>query len=565
MRKGLIFVLSFLCFVLMGCAGNGSKKETQGYEDVLVDYSQRILFVSSEVSYSNGYQNRGYFVMGDGARYFYDLSGEDGKYAETGNLYEYLTSHVSDFYREDFLSAAAVKKCIGYLYAVDKGAEIKTETVYAGGGQCDLYGVWFEADVPEFVWLGAQGSVKKELLDENAGRILEVLGVEWAFVNRESKMSPPPTPTGTPTPVPTSIPVPTKTPVPTSTPVPTPTPVTLQSLVTVLPAAQENRDEDEFLYPIKYNEMYGVINQYGEVIVEPVYASVSGFSEGMASVSAERGGKYGYINTEGELVIPMLYKHAYDFSEGLAAVWEGGRAGYIDKTGVYVIEPQFGWSAGPFSEGLAAVKDDLYAFVIDKEGQVVFEPKYYTIIGDFHDGRASVQMTGGYANLYGYIDTNFELVIEPITNGLTRDLPVSDFSEGFGIMYVERDEETAKKVYVDVDGNILGGYQFDLAFDFSDGLAYAERDGISGYIDTTGEFVLTEGYQGTYRDGLLRKVVDGKIGFMNRSGEMIIEPVYDNQLAEFENGYGIVTLGEDVICISKTGEEMWRIPIAERE
>ena len=119
----------------------------------------------------------------------------------------------------------------------------------------------------------------------------------------------------------------------------------LQSLVTVLPAAEEKRDEELFLYPIKYNGKYGVINQYGEVIVEPVYESVSKFSEGMARVSAEKHGKYGYINTEGELVIPMMYKSAYDFSEGLAAVWEGSRAGYIDKTGAYVIEPQFDWYA----------------------------------------------------------------------------------------------------------------------------------------------------------------------------------------------------------------------------
>ncbi len=563
MRKGLVWTLCVLCFLLAGCNGNSSEKETGNYTDVQIDYNQRILFVASELSYSNGYQNRGYFVMGDGARYFFDLSEEDGKYAETGNLYEYLLSHVSEFYREEFLSPEEVKKCIGYLYGVDRNAEIKSETMYFGGGQSDLYGLRFDSETPEFVWLGSQGSVDKELMDEDAGKIKALLGEDWAFTNRESKMSPTPMPTGTPTSVPTSPPI------PTSTPVPTPTPVSLQSLVTILPAAEEKKEKKLFLYPIKYNGKYGVINQYGEVIAEPIYESVSTFSEGMARVSAEKHGKYGYINTEGELVIPMIYKIAYDFSEGLAAVWEGSRAGYIDKTGDYVIEPQFDWYANSFSEGLAAVKyrdaSSPYAFVIDKEGQVVFESEYYTSIGEFHDGRASVQMIGGFACLYGYIDTNFELVIPPITSGLTRDLPNSDFSDGFGIMYVEIDEETAKKVYVDVDGNILGDYLFDKAYDFFDGLAYAERDGICGYIDTTGEFVLTDGYQGTFREGLLRKVADGKVGFTDKTGKIVIEPVYDKQLTEFENGYAIVVQGADIICISKTGEEMWRIPIAEGE
>ena len=187
MRKGLVFAFCFLCLLLAGCNGNGSDNKTQGYKDAREDYSQRILFIVSELSYSNGYQNRGYFVMGDGARYFFDLSEKDGKFAETGNLYEYLMSHVSEFYREEFLSLEDVKKCINYLYAVDRNAEIKKETMYFDGGQSDLYGIRYGSETPEFVWLGSQGSVYKELLDENAGKIKEILGADWAFTNRESK------------------------------------------------------------------------------------------------------------------------------------------------------------------------------------------------------------------------------------------------------------------------------------------------------------------------------------------------------------------------------------------
>lgn len=42
------------------------------------------------------------------------------------------------------------------------------------------------------------------------------------------------------------------------------------------------------------------------------------------------------------------------FSEGLAAVFIGCRWGYIDRTGSFVIKPQFRF-ASEFSEGLAAV------------------------------------------------------------------------------------------------------------------------------------------------------------------------------------------------------------------
>lgn len=93
-------------------------------------------------------------------------------------------------------------------------------------------------------------------------------------------------------------------------------------------------------------------------------------------------------------------------------------------------------------------------------------------------------------------------------------------------MYVEKEDESLNKMYVDVNGEILGGYEFEEAEDFSEGLAYAERDGICGYIDTTGEFV--------------------------------IAPVYDSYWDEgFENGYAVVSLDGVRICINEAGEEMW--------
>lgn len=73
-----------------------------------------------------------------------------------------------------------------------------------------------------------------------------------------------------------------------------------------------------FLYPIKHDGKYGVINQYGEVIVDAKYERIFPYKDGMARVKVN--GKYGFINSSGEMVIPADYKYAEDFSEGLAAV-----------------------------------------------------------------------------------------------------------------------------------------------------------------------------------------------------------------------------------------------------
>ena len=77
--------------------------------------------------------------------------------------------------------------------------------------------------------------------------------------------------------------------------------------------------------------------------------------EALAAVKI--GGKYGYINPTGEFVINPQFGNAGRFSEGLAHVdigVFGYKWGYINKAGERVIKPQF-YRAESFSEGLAAV------------------------------------------------------------------------------------------------------------------------------------------------------------------------------------------------------------------
>lgn len=68
-----------------------------------------------------------------------------------------------------------------------------------------------------------------------------------------------------------------------------------------------------------------------------------------------QGGKSGYIDKTGKVVISPQFDRAREFFEGLATAKFGGKWGYIDKSGKYVINPQFDW-AEEFSEGLAPVE-----------------------------------------------------------------------------------------------------------------------------------------------------------------------------------------------------------------
>src|SRR5713101_1957485 len=65
-------------------------------------------------------------------------------------------------------------------------------------------------------------------------------------------------------------------------------------------------------------------------------------------------GEWGYQDKSGTYVIPPQFDRAEHFSEGLAVVQLKHKFGYIDSTGRLVIPVKF-TQAAPFSEGLALV------------------------------------------------------------------------------------------------------------------------------------------------------------------------------------------------------------------
>lgn len=175
----LLCVIGLMTLILVAC--NDEEEKIKIEENMITEYNQKIYFILSEVANSNGFQNKGYFVMGDGAKYYYDLSKMEKKYADIRYLHQYLEENILNFEREEFLSPEDAERCRSFLFDVDSEAEVKTETVYFDGEQIDLYGVRYVETMPEFVLLKGRGSVNKELWDKNVESIIEILGEEWSY------------------------------------------------------------------------------------------------------------------------------------------------------------------------------------------------------------------------------------------------------------------------------------------------------------------------------------------------------------------------------------------------
>ncbi len=105
-------------------------------------------------------------------------------------------------------------------------------------------------------------------------------------------------------------------------------------------------------------------------------------------------GKYGYINEWGEVVVQPVFEVAKRFSEGLARVKLNGKWGFIDQFGEIVIEPKY---------GIEKSKDNKRNL-------------------DFHEGRAafSTPQPGRLTGKWGCIDTSGNIVIPPVWDHISE-------------------------------------------------------------------------------------------------------------------------------------------------
>ena len=120
--------------------------------------------------------------------------------------------------------------------------------------------------------------------------------------------------------------------------------------------------------------------------------------------------------------------------------------------------------------------------------------------------------------------------------------------------------------FIDSEGNVVIQPKYEVAEDFSEGLAHVAEYGWGGayeFINTRGEvvFQLLEGVSvlGAFHEGLCLVEVDGKCGYIDKTGTMAIAPQFDVAY-DFKYGVALVSSDADIDehwgFIDKTGREI---------
>lgn len=272
-------------------------------------------------------------------------------------------------------------------------------------------------------------------------------------------------------------------------------------------------------FAVKYNGLWGFINEEAIEIIEPQYDNYCAFNNGFAAVC--KNGKWGFINKNNELIIPFEYDIAYYtcFNGGYAPVSKNGRFGFIDVSNRTVIPFVYKNALMRSKYGkLFPVKvNDKWGFIDIHQNEVI--PFEFDNIECDCDGYSVYHVMKKFNEheFWGLVDARLNKQIVFCKYLSLCPNPNS----------IQAHKLNGKYVLLNWEGEEIS-QEFDYIEEYSsEGLyKYAEND-IYGYIDETGKCIINPQYKnlsGDFTGGLTIVVnKDFSKSIINTSGKIIIE------------------------------------------
>ena len=160
---------------------------------------------------------------------------------------------------------------------------------------------------------------------------------------------------------------------------------------------------------------------------------------------------------------------------------------------------------------------------IDRSGHIVVNPRYEDARGEFSEGLVAVSVN----KKWGYIDTTGRMVIPPQFN------IAQEFSEGLAPVKIGTGCELCGKWgFINKDGKVVIEPRFEAVHDFSEGLAVFRQGAKSGFIDRTGRIVIEPkfDYVSSFSGGLAEVQLNCDavpvcdVGYIDKSGKYVWKP-----------------------------------------
>ena len=121
---------------------------------------------------------------------------------------------------------------------------------------------------------------------------------------------------------------------------------------------------------IKLDDKYGFLNDKFEVVQKPIFRDAREFLGNVTFVQSNANGKWGCITKEMDLKINDEYNEIYNLYDGFARTVKDGKWGYINDKCEVVVKPTYDY-AYDFSKGYAKVLKGKDIAYINQKGEQI--------------------------------------------------------------------------------------------------------------------------------------------------------------------------------------------------
>ncbi|MDR3465584.1 MAG: WG repeat-containing protein [Xanthobacteraceae bacterium] len=330
------------------------------------------------------------------------------------------------------------------------------------------------------------------------------------------------------------------------------------------------------LFEFRNSAATGIIDMSGQWIEPPGAPWAPTFDKTDPSIRWVRNDKlWGLARADGTWLIEPKFQQGGALTDGLARVTLNGKAGFIDRKGIFVIAPVFD-QASAFKPGLGrtSVERGGISGVIDKTGAWVFQTNYQQIhpaIALDKDNNASAQFGWNFreADRWGLLDLDGHVVL-----GAEFDQPVERCHDGRLVAYKNKEwlyykadgdplQPPAGRLIdawcgsappytlkigdkfglVGADFNPLTAVHFDAIARAGPAARNVKIDCKWGRVALDGSWLLVPkfDYLSSEADSFVASM-DGKRGFMRSDGSWLIEPRFEAAARRRDDDTAFVTI-----------------------
>ncbi len=282
---------------------------------------------------------------------------------------------------------------------------------------------------------------------------------------------------------------------------------------------QEINEINENFYIVKKDGLYGAVNTFGEMSIEPRYELLGDFKNNTAYYQLE--GKYGFINLSGYLHKPE-FEWISEFNENEIAIYKlNNKYGLIKNNGEKLTPPDFDLILKTNNNIYVVVKNNQYGFY-SGEGCFLSE-----IAFDFIKEKNANYYSNGHQlklikkGAFALTDLNGKLIFD-----FGNYNEVNFLSEGLMLL-----KKKLKYGYVDEKLNIVIPFKFESATDFKANRAIVTYKLKNTIINNKGEELYSsENEIEMLENGYFLNEKSNIYSLLNKDGQVIAENIKKFQL-----------------------------------